>query len=165
MAIFDANMTSPTLINVNTGFEMNYLQNAKMSLSAYFYDDTKLLTGTDDQETVMRSLPSGDVIWTNETNINVAPLIDNQGFIYLNSSMQINNESSAVNYTDRNSTLAKVDPDNGNTLWKITDKGELYTEAQLIDDKQILFYRLRKNSYTTKSIDMIDANQVNFVAV
>ncbi len=78
VAIFDGNMTSPTLINVNTGFEMNYLSAYKMSLSAYFYDDTKLLTGTPEQETVMRSLPSGDVIWTNETNINTTPLIDNK---------------------------------------------------------------------------------------
>jgi len=161
VAIFDANLSSPTLINVNTGFEMNYLQSYKMSLSAYFYDDTKLLTGTDDQKTVMRSLPSGDIIWTNETNINTAPLIDEQGFIYLNSSLQDADEQSP-NFTDNNATLAKVDPESGNSLWQISEKGDLFTDAQLIGDSQVLFFRL-KNATTAKSIDMVDTSSGNIL--
>jgi outer membrane protein assembly factor BamB len=169
VAIFDGNMTSPTLVNVNTGFEMNYLPAYKMSLSAYFYDDTKLLTGTAEQETVMRSLPSGDVIWTNETNINTTPLIDEQGFIYINSSFQGYDASGSsragaqsANFTDKNATLAKVDPDNGNTLWQITEKGDMFTDAQFIGNDKVLFFRL-KDETTAKSIDMVDANSGNML--
>lgn len=161
VAIFDANLSSPTLINVNTGFEMNYLQSYKMSLSAYFYDDTRLLTGTDDQKTVMRSLPSGDVIWTNETNINTTPLIDEQGYIYLNSSLQ-NADEQSPNFTDNNATLAKVDPESGNSLWEISEKGDMFTKAQLIGDRQVLFFRL-KNATTAKSIDMVDTSSGNIL--
>ncbi len=168
VAIFDANMVAPTLINVKTGFEMNYMQAAKMSLAAYFYDDTRLLTGTQEMKTVMRSLPSGDAIWISDIAINAPPIIDKEGFVYINSSRQLNKDiagnaqvatnGASANMTDNNTTIAKLDPTTGETLWKISEKGEIFENAQLVGSNDLLFFRLRKNYFTAQSIDLVDIN-------
>ncbi len=59
--------------------------------------------------------------------------------------------------------MAKVDPDTGKSLWQISEKGDLFTDAQLIDnDKKVLFFRL-KDATKAKSIDMVDANSGNIL--
>ncbi|MEM6299572.1 MAG: PQQ-binding-like beta-propeller repeat protein, partial [Bacteroidota bacterium] len=172
VGVYNAERTQLTILNVKTGKVYNDYPNAmegqKAVMPAFFFDESRLMTGANGFGTTLLSLPSGDPIWKNENPISEEPIIDDQLNIYaVGGATNVTSQGSmgrgaTAPTTTRTITglprLVKINGETGATMWEVEgEKNLLYDNVHITYAQDKILYVVKDAMGVAKNIEMISA--------